>query len=648
MSALTRRGAAVIETPAAPQTIHETTDQLESPAKLSSIGDNHPGEVLDFESPATLELNVPSPDSHGSEASACAARDESWERAAPVHARARGLERDRRKEVPPAKASRPLAPRLHGAAAAPPIVRELPHSAEAEEHLLASCMLDGADVMPRCEAAGLSPASFYDPKHAILFDCIASLHRRGLPSEAANVAEELKTTRQLDQVGGYPFLLHVSSRVPTTAQAGYFIEKVRELSVLRQIIRAATGAVEDCYGFTGGDIAAFAAEIEANVGRVTRDSLGEATSSLKRITEFDYPTYGDPNVLLGSDDYLGRGGGMLLVSHAGAGKSSFILNAIMSWALGRPWMGIRCNGPLRTLVIQAEDSDRYIGKLRRSFSHIHNLTEAEEKQLGANCAIVRLKGKCGNAFFAELRRHVQKFEPDLVVINPIYLYAEGDISRAEFAQPFLVGLDEVNRDEKFGYILVHHTGKPQKKAPGNNQRAELDEWETIYQGFGSSYLANWPRCSALLEPRSGEKSRYWLKLGKAGVNAGVVREAEHQASKRLEPVTKIAIRHSTARMDVAGVSRPVICWVPDTDETVDQCQTEASKPRRGAGRPEKYTLAEFPGAFPRGEENRLPYGQVYRKACDSLSVPRGTFNGLLQRWVASGEIRRHEDGRYFV
>src|SRR3954462_1223866 len=100
------------------------------------------------------------------------------------------------------------------------IGRSLPHSLEAEEYLLSCCLLDGADVLSRCLEARIKPESFYDPKHGIIFERLIDLYNRQAPIDVSVVAEELKTARQLDTVGGYPFLTQVSSRIPTTAQAG--------------------------------------------------------------------------------------------------------------------------------------------------------------------------------------------------------------------------------------------------------------------------------------------------------------------------------------------------------------------------------------------------------------------------------------------
>ena len=93
------------------------------------------------------------------------------------------------------------------------------------------------------------------------------------------LAEELKTSRQFEAIGGYAFLTQVSSRIPTTAQAGYFIEKVRELHLLRELIRSATGAVEDCYGFTGG-IDEFVDRIEQNLFAVTQSRVSESAKPM--------------------------------------------------------------------------------------------------------------------------------------------------------------------------------------------------------------------------------------------------------------------------------------------------------------------------------------------------------------------------------
>ncbi len=136
-------------------------------------------------------------------------------------------------------------PRADGAGGAP-IGRTLPHSVEAEEYLLSCCFLDGLDVVSRCLEARISANSFHVPAHRTVFEKLVDLYNRQSPIDLAVIAEELKTARTLDEIGGYAFLTQIASRIPTTAQANSFIGKVRELALLRELIRTATSTVEQC------------------------------------------------------------------------------------------------------------------------------------------------------------------------------------------------------------------------------------------------------------------------------------------------------------------------------------------------------------------------------------------------------------------
>jgi replicative DNA helicase len=178
-------------------------------------------------------------------------------------------------EEAPSPARRMAAPATVG--------RSLPHSIEAEEYLLSCCLLDGADVLSRCLEARIRPESFYDSKHGIIYERLLDLYNRQAPIDVSVVAEDLKTAKQLDAIGGYAFLTQVSSRIPTTAQAGYFIDKVREQSLLREIIRSATGAVEECYNFSGG-IDEFVDQVEARIFSVTQNRVSESAKPMREPT----------------------------------------------------------------------------------------------------------------------------------------------------------------------------------------------------------------------------------------------------------------------------------------------------------------------------------------------------------------------------
>ncbi|HWZ93662.1 MAG TPA: replicative DNA helicase [Opitutaceae bacterium] len=170
-----------------------------------------------------------------------------------------------------------------GAEAAPVAGRAMPHSLEAEEYLLSCCLLDGSDTIARCLEARLPPAAFYSPANSLIYEKLCELYQAHPPVELAVLAEELKTAKQLEAVGGYAYLTQISARIPTTAQAVYFLEKVRELYLLRELIKAATGAVERAFNYQGG-LEEFVDQVEQDIFRVTQARVGDAVKSMKEPT----------------------------------------------------------------------------------------------------------------------------------------------------------------------------------------------------------------------------------------------------------------------------------------------------------------------------------------------------------------------------
>lgn len=170
-----------------------------------------------------------------------------------------------------------------GLPATPPD-RSPPYSAEAEEHVIACCLLDGSDTIARCLEARVNADAFYLPQNRLLFEVILDLYQKNPPVSLEILAEELKTRRQLEAVGGFPYLMQVTGKIPTTAHAGYFIEKVREKHLLRELIKSATGAIEQCYSFSGG-LEEFVDKVEQDLFKVTQDRVSDSATELKEAVK---------------------------------------------------------------------------------------------------------------------------------------------------------------------------------------------------------------------------------------------------------------------------------------------------------------------------------------------------------------------------
>lgn len=158
--------------------------------------------------------------------------------------------------------------------------RTMPFSEEAENHVLACCLLDGSDTITRCIENHLCVASFYQPANKVAFDVILDLYQKGQPVTIEVLVEELTGRRLLEAAGGVSRLMQLTGNIPTTAHAGYFIAKVRENSLLRELIKVATGVVDQCYGFTDG-LEEFVDKAEQDIFKVTQDRVTESAQEIR-------------------------------------------------------------------------------------------------------------------------------------------------------------------------------------------------------------------------------------------------------------------------------------------------------------------------------------------------------------------------------
>ncbi|MEJ6601125.1 MAG: replicative DNA helicase [Opitutaceae bacterium] len=251
---------------------------------------------------------------------------------------------------------------------APSIGRQPPHSVEAEEYLLSCCLLDGSDSIAKCLEKKLPPAAFYVAANRIVYEKLIELYQKAPPVAIEVLAEELKTTGQLEEIGGVAYLMQVSGRIPTTAQTDYFLEKVRELYMLRELIKVGTSTVEQCFAYQGG-LEEFVDKLEQDIFTVTQDRVSDGARSMKETAkeawvvidkmmhhkgeitgissgfkELDAMTYGFQKAEM-----------IILAARPSMGKTSLALNIAESAALPRR------GEPAATLVFSLEMSAAQLG-----------------------------------------------------------------------------------------------------------------------------------------------------------------------------------------------------------------------------------------------------------------------------------------------
>ena len=115
--------------------------------------------------------------------------------------------------------------------------KTMPYSLEAEQAVLGSVLIDRRCLNAIVEK--VSSDDFYYEQNKIVYAAIIALSAQSKPIDLVTVGEELEREAQLSAVGGTDYLVRLATNIITTANLDYYIEILREKSMLRRLIQVA-------------------------------------------------------------------------------------------------------------------------------------------------------------------------------------------------------------------------------------------------------------------------------------------------------------------------------------------------------------------------------------------------------------------------
>ncbi|ANQ53981.1 DNA helicase [Thermosipho sp. 1063] len=122
-------------------------------------------------------------------------------------------------------------------------MRNSPHNLEAEQAVIGSILIDPETIESIIPI--VSSKDFYDQKNAEIFKAIEELYDEGTPIDVISICDRLKTKGKLDFIGGELYVAQLADVVPTSAHIETYAQIVRDKSILRSLISAASKVVED-------------------------------------------------------------------------------------------------------------------------------------------------------------------------------------------------------------------------------------------------------------------------------------------------------------------------------------------------------------------------------------------------------------------
>jgi replicative DNA helicase len=246
-----------------------------------------------------------------------------------------------------------------------------PHSLEAEEGLLGSCLIDPRqDIISDCMEAGLRPDAFYKPAHRVIYQVILDLFAQNIGIDEVTVLDSLNSrqvgsidwlkqqqrltdpkTPLVQLVGGAAVITQLTNRIESIANARFWMDIVRQKWMMRQLINTATGIAEEAYD-NQDQIDSYLNDAEAKILGVNDKRLGEsaqtfdvainkAANMIQRILEGE----SDEGVLTGYRDIdkmtfgLHPGQMIVVAARPSMGKTSLGMNIAENIALPKKGEG---------------------------------------------------------------------------------------------------------------------------------------------------------------------------------------------------------------------------------------------------------------------------------------------------------------------
>ncbi len=113
-----------------------------------------------------------------------------------------------------------------------------PQALDVERAVLGALMIDKDAYAVVCET--LYPESFYEPRNQMIYTAIRDLAMAEKPVDVLTVTDRLAKDGTLDEVGGPPYIMELSSRVASSANIEYHANIIAQKFLARQLISFAS------------------------------------------------------------------------------------------------------------------------------------------------------------------------------------------------------------------------------------------------------------------------------------------------------------------------------------------------------------------------------------------------------------------------
>lgn len=221
------------------------------------------------------------------------------------------------------------------------ISKPLPQNIEAEQTVLGAILIDGTVINEVLETITLD--DFYKESHRKIFNAMIELDRENNPIDVFTIYNYLKGKGQLlEEVGESSYLTYLTELVPSTENVSYYAKLVKEKSLLRKVVLAATDIAYRGQTNEGIDVDDFIDRAEQSILEVAQNKIRpgffESRDLSAKALEMIESLHARKELITGLPtgferlDYITSGLQpselIIVAARPGLGKTSFCLNIV--------------------------------------------------------------------------------------------------------------------------------------------------------------------------------------------------------------------------------------------------------------------------------------------------------------------------------
>ena len=160
-----------------------------------------------------------------------------------------------------------------------------PYNEEAEQYVLGACFGSG-DAFARA-LEFIERDDFYKTGHRKIFSAMQLLFEANQPIDILTVADRLRKSDELDNIGSMDYLDFLEGLVPTSAAISHHSKIIREKKILRDLIETATEIVASSYE-DSDDADEILDKAERSIFRISEKKIKRSFFGIKEIIKSSF------------------------------------------------------------------------------------------------------------------------------------------------------------------------------------------------------------------------------------------------------------------------------------------------------------------------------------------------------------------------